>query len=111
MFGSRFGPRYAMLPPAPLTPLAIGQSDLLPYYFKVSTDARETMLAATEIENPQRLLAGRFDLAFVAVFLYPLLMRTIPSSRRRSGDDRFQHCQDRGGRRRRAANASSHRSL
>jgi len=76
-FGSRFGPRYAMLPPTALAPLAIGQSDLLPYYFKVSTDARETMMAATEIENPQHLLAGRFDLAFVAVFLYPLLILAI----------------------------------
>jgi ABC-2 type transport system permease protein len=76
-FGSRFGPRYAMLPPAPLSPLAIGQSDLLPYYFKVSTDARETLIAATEIENPQRLLVGRFDLAFVIVFLYPLLILAI----------------------------------
>jgi ABC-2 type transport system permease protein len=79
-FGSRFGPRYAMMPPAPLAPLAIGQSDLLPYYFKVSTDARETLIAATEIENPQRLLTGRFDLAFVIVFLYPLLILAITYS-------------------------------
>jgi ABC-2 type transport system permease protein len=76
-FGSRFGPRYAMLPPAPLAPLAIGQSDLLPYYFKVSTDARETLTTATEIENPQRLLVGRFDLAFVIIFLYPLLILAV----------------------------------
>src|SRR5688500_5507062 len=59
--GGRLGPRYAMLPPGPLAPLAIGQSDLLPYYFKVSTEARENIVAATEIENPNRLLAGRFD--------------------------------------------------
>ena len=75
-----FGPRYAMLPPAPPPPLAIRQSDLLPYYFKVSTDARETIVAATEVENPQRLLAGRFDLAFVIVFLYPLLILAVPSN-------------------------------
>jgi ABC-2 type transport system permease protein len=77
MFGSRFGPRYAMLPPAPLAALAIGQSDLLPSYFKVSTDARETIVAASEIENPHRLLVGRFDLAFVVVFLYPLLILAV----------------------------------
>ena len=77
MFGSRFGPRYAMLPPGPLAPLAIGQSDLLPSYFKVSTDARETIVAASEIENPHRLLVGRFDLAFVLVFLYPLLILAV----------------------------------
>jgi ABC-2 type transport system permease protein len=75
--GGRLGPRYAMLPPGPLAPLAIGQSDLLPYYFKVSTDARETIVAAAEIENPHRLLVGRFDLAFVLVFLYPLLILAV----------------------------------
>jgi ABC-2 type transport system permease protein len=77
MFGSRFGPRYAMLPSGPLAALAIGQSDLLPSYFKVSTDARETIVAASEIENPHRLLVGRFDLAFVLVFLYPLLILAV----------------------------------
>jgi len=75
--GGRLGPRYAMLPPGPLAPLAIGQSDLLPYYFKVSTEARENIVAATEIENPNRLLAGRFDLAFVIIFLYPLLILAL----------------------------------
>jgi ABC-2 type transport system permease protein len=77
MFGSRFGPRYTSLPPGPLAPLAIGQSDLLPSYFRVSTDARETIVAASEIENPHRLLVGRFDLAFVLVYLYPLLILAV----------------------------------
>lgn len=75
--GGRLGPRYAMLPPGPLAPLAIGQSDLLPYYFRVSTESRENILAATEIENPHRLLSGRFDLAFVVIFLYPLLILAV----------------------------------
>jgi ABC-2 type transport system permease protein len=77
MFGSRFGPRYAILPPGPLAPLAIGQSDLVPSYFRVSTDARETVVAAAELENPQRLLVGRFDLAFALVYLYPLLILAV----------------------------------
>jgi ABC-2 type transport system permease protein len=72
--GGRLAPRYAMLPPTPVAIVAIGQSDLLPYYFRVSTDARENIVAASEIENPHRLLIGRFDLAFVVVFLYPLLI-------------------------------------
>ncbi|MGD9904714.1 MAG: ABC transporter permease, partial [Vicinamibacterales bacterium] len=75
--GGRMAPRYAALPPGPLAPLAIGQSDLLPYYFKVSTDARENIVAATEIENPQRLLVGRFDLAFVLVYFYPILILAL----------------------------------
>jgi ABC-2 type transport system permease protein len=77
MFGSRFGPRFAILPTGPLAPLAIGQSDLLPSYVRVSTDARETIVAAAELENPHRLLVGRFDLAFVLVFLFPLLILAV----------------------------------
>ncbi|MFN7976558.1 MAG: DUF3526 domain-containing protein [Vicinamibacterales bacterium] len=75
--GGRLGPRYAVLPPAPLAPLAVGQSDLLPYYFKVSTDSRDAIVSATEIENPQRLLVGRFDLAFVLIFFYPILILAL----------------------------------
>jgi ABC-2 type transport system permease protein len=30
--------------------------------------------AGTELENPHRLLTGRFDLAFVLIYLYPLLV-------------------------------------
>jgi ABC-2 type transport system permease protein len=75
--GGRMAPRYAALPPGPLAALAIGQSDLLPYYFKVSTDARENIIAATEIENPQRLLVGRFDLAFVLIYFYPILILAL----------------------------------
>lgn len=75
--GSRFAPRYATLPPGPLAPLAVGQSDLLPYYFKVSTDSRDAIVGATEIENPQRLLVGRFDLAFVLIFFYPILILAL----------------------------------
>jgi ABC-2 type transport system permease protein len=75
--GRSLGVRYAILPPTPLAPLAVGQSDLLPYYLKVTTDARETVLAATELENPQRFLTGRFDLAFVLIYLYPLLILAL----------------------------------
>lgn len=75
--GGRLAPRYAALPPAPLAALAVGQSDLLPYYFRVSTDARDSVLAATEIENPQRLLVGRFDPAFVLIFFYPIVILAL----------------------------------
>lgn len=75
--GGRLGPRYASLPPGPLAALAVGQSDLLPYYFKVSTDSRDAVVGSTEIENPQRLLVGRFDLAFVLIFFYPILILAL----------------------------------
>jgi ABC-2 type transport system permease protein len=75
--GSRFGARYAAMPPASLAALSIGQSDLLPYYFKITSDARQTVIAGAELENPHRLLTGRFDLAFVLIYLYPLLIFAI----------------------------------
>lgn len=75
--GGRLAVRYAALPPAPLAALAVGQSDLLPSYFRISTDARDTVLATTEIENPQRLRVGRFDLAFVLIFFYPILILAL----------------------------------
>jgi ABC-2 type transport system permease protein len=76
-FARRLGPRYAVLPPTPLAALSIGQSDLLPAYYKVSSEAREVVLAATEIENPHRLLTGPFDLAFVVIYLYPLMILAL----------------------------------
>jgi ABC-2 type transport system permease protein len=73
-FGRNMGLRYAAMPPAPLASLAVGQSDLLPYYFRVSTNSKETFVSNDEIENPVHLLAGRFDLAFVFLYLFPLVI-------------------------------------
>jgi ABC-2 type transport system permease protein len=77
VLGRGLGARYAAMTPAPLAALAVGQSDLLPYYFKVTTDAREVVTARTEIENPHRLLTGRFDFAFVILYLFPLLILAL----------------------------------
>jgi len=75
--GRRMGGRYVVMPPMPLAALSVGQSDLLPYYFKVTTDSKEMVTAGAELENPHRLLSGRFDLAFVLIYLYPLLILAI----------------------------------
>lgn len=75
--GQARGARYAILPPLSVAPLAIGQSDLLPSSYKMSTDARETVLAPAELENPRALLTGRFDLSFVVVYLLPLLVLVL----------------------------------
>lgn len=72
--GTTMARRWATLPALPLAPVAGGQSDLFPAYHRVSMFSRETLLANEELENPAHLLAGRFDLAFVVVFLYPLLV-------------------------------------
>ena len=68
----------AVLPPAPLPLLATGQSDLSPGHESVVL----WRLAASgetrsELENPSHLLAGRFDLAFVLVWLYPLFLLAL----------------------------------
>lgn len=62
-----------VLPPAPLAATAIGQSDLLPTIVEARTQF-DWALAREEIENPTNLLTGRFDLAFVLVYLLPLLI-------------------------------------
>lgn len=71
--GSR-GQRFAAAPPGPLAAMVVGQADLYPFYFKITNRTRQTFITGDEIENPSNLLAGRFDLGFVVVYLYPLLI-------------------------------------
>ena len=75
--GRNMGLRYAVMPPATLSALSVGQSDLYPYYFKVSTNSRQTFVNSDEIENPVHLLAGRFDLSFVILYLFPLVILAL----------------------------------
>lgn len=69
--------RYAVLPPAPLAAFAVGQSDLYPYYARVSTRTKQTFIVNDEIENPVNLMAGRFDVAFVVIYVLPLLILAL----------------------------------
>lgn len=75
--GQTFAASYAVLPRAPLAPLSVGQSDLLPGYYKVTLATREALFAGDELENPANLLTGSFDVAFVIVFLYPLVILAL----------------------------------
>lgn len=78
VLGGGVGARHAGLPPAPLAAFSIGQSDLLPYYYNVSIWTNEqSFLQNGEIENPLNLMAGRFDLTFVLVVLFPLLILAL----------------------------------
>jgi ABC-2 type transport system permease protein len=83
------GARHAVLPPAPFSALAVGQSDLHPYYTRVTIRTRPMLVASDEIENPVNLLSGRFDLAFVLTFCCPVLVLplfyNIISEERESG--------------------------
>ena len=73
-FAYGFVTTYAIKPPGTIAALTVGQTDLLPYYLKVNAGKRSSALAEYETENPRRLLMGRFDLAFVVVFLLPLAL-------------------------------------
>jgi ABC-2 type transport system permease protein len=88
-----FSPRYAALAPAPLTVLSIGESDVMPSYFRVTSERRDSFMDAEEIDNPVNLLNGHLDLAFVVVTLLPLLAlvvaHTIVSVDRENGSLRL----------------------
>lgn len=67
--------RTLVLPLGPLSALSVGQFDLLPLREGVSLRTRQRTVADKYgLENPLSLLAGRFDLAFVLVWLLPLLV-------------------------------------
>ncbi len=68
---------FATLAPSPTAPLAIGQSDLLPYYVQVTAKPLQDLAATDEIENPTNLATGRFDLGFVIVYLFPLMILAL----------------------------------
>jgi ABC-2 type transport system permease protein len=68
-----WGRPHAVLPPAPLAFLAVGESDLVPHAFEVRTNVPMEAFAATErTEHPLAALTGNLDFEFVVVFLYPL---------------------------------------
>jgi ABC-2 type transport system permease protein len=75
--GNATGVPFVVMPPAPLSAFSIGQSDVYPYYFKLGLRSKQTVLNSDEIENPLNLLSGRFDLAFVIVYLFPLLILSL----------------------------------
>ena len=67
----------ALLPPAPLSALAIGQGDVHPNYIKVSARSLDALVSGDQIEHPLTVSNGQFDAAFVVLFLYPLLIFAV----------------------------------
>ncbi len=63
-----------LLPSAPLSALAIGQTDLLPGRYLVTARGAHSFLGFSAIDNPLRLALGNFDVAFVMVWLLPLVV-------------------------------------
>ncbi|KQU90265.1 ABC transporter permease [Variovorax sp. Root318D1] len=69
--------------------LALGLRDAAPYVLRVRALALQAQLHEGESFNPELALAGRFDFAFVLVYLAPLfliaLLYDLVSGERRSG--------------------------
>lgn len=60
--------------PSPLAFAALGQRDVAPSVLRVRALALEAQIHENEQVNPELALPGRFDLAFVAVYLAPLVL-------------------------------------
>lgn len=67
----------ALLPPAPLAALASGQSDVYPASIKVTARNLDALVSGDQTEHPLAVASGHFDVAFVVLFLYPLLIFAI----------------------------------
>ncbi|MFD2287784.1 DUF3526 domain-containing protein [Pedobacter petrophilus] len=66
-------PLNAIHRPAKLMSLSVGQRDLLPYYEVINRRRNAVQASNAEIANPEMLASGNFDLAYVIVYLLPLL--------------------------------------
>jgi ABC-2 type transport system permease protein len=60
----------ALLPPPPLSVLAIGQSEVYSSAYSIYTQSKPI----EETQNPLALLLGHFDLVFVLLYIYPLFI-------------------------------------
>lgn len=68
----RFHPTWD--PPAPLAFAALGQRDIAPSVLRIRALALEGQIHENEAQNPELSLPGRFDFAFVAIYLAPLVL-------------------------------------
>ncbi|WP_103070293.1 DUF3526 domain-containing protein [Aquimarina sediminis] len=86
-------PRVAAMTPQPLAFVATGQADLFTHYIKPTVSGDDFALNFTEMTSPVQLLFGNFDLAFVVVYLLPLLIiafsYNVLSSEKESGSLRL----------------------
>ena len=75
--------------PAPLAFAALGQRDVSPTMLRIRALALEGQIYESEAGNPEVALPGRFDFAFVLIYLAPLvliaLLHDLWSSEREAG--------------------------
>ena len=79
--------------PAPLAFAAIGMRDVAPYILRIRALGLEAQIYDGDTFNPELALPGRFDFAFVLVFLAPLfaiaLFHDLKSGEREAGRARM----------------------
>lgn len=82
-------PHLTVNPPSALAFAAIGQRDLQPYSLRVRLLGLQAQLYESEAINPELAMAGRFDFAFLLVYLAPLfviaLLHDLISGEREAG--------------------------
>jgi ABC-2 type transport system permease protein len=75
--------------PSPLAFAALGMRDVAPHILRVRALGLEAQIYDGDVFNPELALPGRFDFAFVLVFLAPLfalvLLHDLTSSEREAG--------------------------
>lgn len=71
---------FAAKPQTAGSALAVGQADLQPAYVRVRAESMQSASTAVKIEHPARLAAGRFDLGFFVVYLWPLILLALCTS-------------------------------
>ena len=59
---------------ADLAGLCLGQRDLYPVYYGFNVTDLARQVNTGELANPMKLLTGNFDLSYVFIFLFPLLV-------------------------------------
>ena len=88
-------------PPAPLAFAALGMRDVSPFILRVRALGLEAQIYDGDTFNPELALPGRFDFAFVLVFLAPLfviaLFHDLVSGERDAGRQRTLEALPRGG--------------
>lgn len=85
---------YATKQPLATAPIATGQADVFPYYFRMLITEKQNIVQQYDYVNPLQLLLGQFDLAFVIIYLLPLLIIGLSynalSQEQQSGQLRLQ---------------------
>lgn len=88
--------------PSPLAFAALGMRDVSPYILRVRALGLEAQIYDGDTFNPELALPGRFDFAFVLVFLAPLfviaLFHDLRSGEREAGRHRVLDALPNGGR-------------